>query len=472
MESFRKMVLNPDEPIFASTYCDSPTIFDPDSLDAIKYSLMRQATDYERLVLGRWGSSDPLFQDVFQMSDKVGEQMPHDIELVLTFDYSNDNQFVPPSVEQAGLVEIDPTHGSEIAKYGGWFTAWGKELTGIDPFQKGAFALKGDWVFCKKDVTMMDHPDHKGSLVPGEITVYASLKHNYPNSPVVFAFALDGLRYCTLIHKKNAHSAVNFPVVFTTDDLVGDWKAARVSFKGAQIPFPANGQWLKAPGIQKGRQPLYQQALARNKVDVSVNLKVSPDLCVGFGVLDSVAGWNAPNEIFAPIPVDQSPLTKDPSPVFKDMQNSGNANNGIVAMLSYAADNGLIMFDKQVASAPVQNSSFAQIPFGGKSPKNSGISGLSFDPPDGLELPDPPLGFSWALNIRGILFLEGHDNPGQPLWPWDVFDLQQYKDELDSRPNDAELRVQVERIEKLFGHMSDVGDGISMNSKIFGGSYE
>jgi len=406
--------------------------------------------------------------------------MPHDIELVLTFDYSNDNQFVPPSVEQAGLVEIDPTHGAEIAKDGGWFTAWGKELTGIDLNQKGAFALKGDWVFCRKDVTMIDHPDHKGSLVPGEITVHASLKHNYPNSPVVFAFALDGLRYCTLIHKKNASIQafsssfgidVSMPRTLNTGDLVGDWKAARVSFKGAQIPFPANGQWLKAPGIQKGRQPLYQQALARNKVDVSVDLKVSPDLCVGFGVLDSVADWNAPNEIFAPVPIDQSPLTQDPA-VLHDMRNAGNANNGLMAMLSYAADNGLLHFDKQVVAAPVQNSSFAQMPFGGKPPKNSGISGLPFDPPDGLELPDTPFGFSWALNIRGILFLESRDNPGQPLWPWDVFDLQQYKDELASDPNDADLRVQVERIEKLFEHMSDVGDGISMNSKIFGASYE
>jgi hypothetical protein len=224
--------------------------------------------------------------------------------------------------------------------------------------------------------------------------------------------------------------------------------------------------------------------------DVAVDIKVGQALSVGFGVVDNRNGWGQPNTIFCPIDRTASAFNVDPD-LWSLMEREPNPNTSIAAMVTCGLANGLLLLDKdpavtmqrqvnslyaQMAQAPAMPPrAFSNIPWDAPPVPERGIPGVEFQEPEGLDLPEPPEGYSWALNLRGILFLEDHDHPGQPLWPWDVFDLAQMAVEAREEEDDeyrTEILLEIEKVKALFRYMQSVGDGIAMNARIFGDYYE
>jgi hypothetical protein len=211
--------------------------------------------------------------------------MAQDIQVKLDFDYSVDTQFTGYVAPPGNVQIINVANEKDILKQCGWFSGWGKELTGINAGSFGGAALEGPWLFGRGHLTFGVHPMFS-EQVPESLIVNFDLrsKKDFLNKrPVVIGITLNGTRMSFLVCKGRVDGA----------------NQLAVKLENVYLPFPANASWTSHPGYKKGKT-VSNLASARNRVDVGVTLEVVDDLHViavvvedGFGrcsvrVIDSV----------------------------------------------------------------------------------------------------------------------------------------------------------------------------------------
>lgn len=397
--------------------------------------------------------------------------MSNDIRLKLSFDYSKDTKFVvPPASPTLQEFNVSQTPTRTILNGWGFFSAWGKELEGCNQASPGGAGLEGAWIFMNRDIQWTTHPEDPAAQVVSEINLLGQPPNDTPNSPIVVAFTLETVRYIVMLHKDNAVA------LETTENLVGTAKTSKVTVKGTQIPYPAHANWKAVPGFSKGAMV---PSAAHNSADMLVELEVGSDLTIGVAIIDfkALGGFN--NEVLLPLPLDQSLIFDDGT--LADMQASTSAFGAMVKWGAQASNLDLVRFDPQpVKQRRKYPGSGIEIGTDDPAvPLFDTSKPVIFEAPEGLDLPDPPEQYRFALNLRGILFLEEIGVEGVPLWPYEVFDLCEFDKDIEkwekgalkagttSRQLDY-LRTQRQQIVDMFKYMEEVGYGIATSSKAFG----
>lgn len=352
-----------------------------------------------------------------------------DIKVVLHFNYANDSSF--SSVPPVGTVnEIDPSNQKEFFKNCGWYSGWGKELTGIDLSQNGGNALIGEWMFARKTVRWTTHPLAPSALVVDEIEMHLdSLKIG--KSPMIVSFSLDSMRVAIAVVK--------------TDPFVGPGTFAQNVIKNASIPYPANGAWVTHPGFQKGR-PVSAFSSAKNIVDVGVHCETDAGFEVSFIAIET----SGDAAIFPPAASN---------PLLAGVASCKNPYSVVAQAYDNGFHKGMIQFDMLVG-APM-----TKYPRKSQSAATPVPARPKFVAPDEITLPDLPSGYTWALNARGVVLLEKN---GDLFFPHEVFDLIQaeHDAQLSAEAGDHYPEGQVAKVRALFDYMESVGNGLALNYRV------
>jgi len=391
------------------------------------------------------------------------------IRLKLSFDYSRDTNFVKPPINPDGLVEYRLEENLEIQKNCGWFSMWGKEIEKFNPAAPGGSGFVGQWTHIRRKFEWTTHPEDASCSVVSEIETSTHLPNGTQNSPAILAFTLETVRYVVMLHKLDAIA------LETTEKLVGDNKQSSVTVKGLRMPFPPNAAWKNLDGFARGRPT---PANARNICDVMITLEVGSDLAIGVTVLDAKPVGAFQTEVLCPKPPHETLLYDEN--LLADMAQMQSPFGAIVKLGAEGENNKLLTCDPQVRmqtdTAPPRAPAvdFATPPF--VPPK--GHSKVTFEPPPDLDLPQPPDGYEFALNIRGLLFMQKLGEEGVPLWPHEVFDVDKLHEKIDrllSQQDPSLAARELERLERqrdrvlaMFDYMEQVALGLANTSRMFG----
>lgn len=392
-----------------------------------------------------------------------------DIEVVLDFDHSQDHFFSggfsnsqPGSeiaVQGRLLPLLDPYDEKSIFDTkigGGWFGAWGKELSGLDSSQVGGNALLGKWVFVRKHIDWCPHPFDTACLVPDKITLHATVENFGPNSPVVFVFNVDRARLAIVIGKDTQFA----PPTLVVNQV----------FKNMKVPFPANA-------------PYATLATYTKMVDVS-----------------NLAGQCSTSSVTARIEVSKGlnieHVATDVNGTVVSVEEPGQPANGVdpsyyslksaiqtaVKFIEKKVSNGLVFDPEPVSKRGKRGQGFTSgdlFDFATTAATASRSASANHEPTLGkffepLELagslPTLPHGVNWVLNARGLVLA----SDGRELYmPHELFNLQEMRARhakvISSAPDlesTETLGVEIDRVERLFEYMKSVGNGISMNYEL------
>jgi len=402
-----------------------------------------------------------------------------DISVKLSFDYSPDTNFSPPPFPYVpnGVNVLDINNVDAMQDYFkqcGWFSIWGKEIEGIDASKPGGSAFIGSddsWLYMRKSVEWLP----VGQIVPQPIVKSIEAKANLKkgsgaNSPIVISMNLDGASFAFLLHKIGSGTNVM--------GLLGsNLFQSELGLKNARIPFPANATWITHPQYQKGRK-VSSLAMAFNTVNVKIDIQTNQNLVIGWMAMQnpsggSIVGPPSGGAVHNSMPIDE-------------MRRS-YPNTAIAKLVEWGVANNFIMFDPPMVSTRNYKKRYSQQQpnlFDSDNIESSTLSAAldTFVPPQELELPDLSRDVKWKLNIRGVVILE---KDGQLLWPHEVFDLHQMVQDSESmgrqiavssneyQKSEIEgykdnLDKQIAKVRALFEYQAQVGESISLQSRIFG----
>lgn len=353
------------------------------------------------------------------------------------------------------VVEVSPAEQGAMLKMGGWFTAWGKDLDGFNKSLDNVNAFLGDWVIVKKVIhTEKMHTPAGDIVVASAIQVDFFLDESRAISPVVLGFNIDGVRGAFMIlRRSDVRTVVNIP---TAPNKV---HCGRI---GVEIPVPVNATWSTDASFKKYKPIHKMRPQFSTSAEVDVTVQCNQSYAIGYSVIDAKTGGM--NWFFEPYPMEQSPMYygEDITNLRAYVSQADNAFSAMVALLKHPISINEIVFDGKQKSTL----SFATHVGSASLPTYS----ATFTPPEDLDLPEPPRGYTWALNIRGVLFLA--DTSGEPKWPYEVFDYNQLESEFAQveigTPLYEEMMNRMVKVAALMDYMARVGSSITMTSKVFG----